>query len=667
MLKANTRVKLGSFLMGQRRPLFFALLGIVISSIVAVSLNREFQQRNQSNIETQLQAVLGTADQAISNWAIRQKSITGVWAHDPLILSEATRLLRLHEQGKNIDNDVDQGPLRQYFRQALDVGLIEGYFIVSPSNINLASSRDANLAVQNPYIDDTIFSNPAERNEMFVTAPTASLLPLPGPDGNDVPGRATMFVGTFLEVEGGIGLKFMVRLNPLSGFSGILEQGRLGTTGEVYAFDRSGRPVTDSRFEDQLRVIGLISSDQAPILNIEIRDPGRRLMASDPPGSIKDRPLTHMAAHAVRTGPGHDLAGYRDYRGIPVVGAWTWNDALDIGIAVEVDVAEAYRTSYMVQRILLTAVLVQSALILAFAAVYIRRRYEQILETEHLEKTVADRTAQLNIQRRRAEQSAKEAEHASKAKSSFLANMSHEIRTPLNGVIGMASLLADSDLPQKSRQRAEVIIRSANHLLEILNDILDISKVEAGRLELEEIPFNLSAEVLTIERLWRSELARKQVDFVLSETEGLIVNLVGDSTRLRQILNNLVSNATKFTSEGSVSLLLRQSPAGEGRVATEFEVRDTGLGMDEEVLAGLFDEFSQADVSTTRKFGGTGLGMAITRKLVDQMGGTIEVESKVGEGTNFRVTLVHSIDRSTIDESDADNVSGHKERPPAGR
>jgi PAS domain S-box-containing protein len=227
-----------------------------------------------------------------------------------------------------------------------------------------------------------------------------------------------------------------------------------------------------------------------------------------------------------------------------------------------------------------------------------------------------------------------EAEAANKAKSAFLATMSHEIRTPLNGVLGMAQAMAQSDLDPVQRERLAIIRQSGETLLAILNDVLDLSKIEAGKLELEEAEFDM-AELARGAHAAFTELAnRKGVSFNLAIADEAKGVYRGDSTRLRQIIYNLVSNALKFTSEGEVSVSVTRSSE-----TLKIAVRDTGIGVAPERLAKLFDKFEQADASTTRRYGGTGLGLSICRELAELMGGRVSAVSKPGKGSTFTLAL----------------------------
>jgi len=238
---------------------------------------------------------------------------------------------------------------------------------------------------------------------------------------------------------------------------------------------------------------------------------------------------------------------------------------------------------------------------------------------------------------------------SSAAQEKYLAMMSHELRTPMNAVLGMAKYLLATELNTEQSESIKTIIDAGDVMMSLLNDLLDKSKIDANKLSLENVNVDLRHTLRKMERLWRPSIEKEGLSFSVRVSDDVPAVIKGDSVRIRQILSNLLSNSAKFTESGSVTLEVDAIAAGNGRRKIEFAVRDTGIGMSAEVLSRLFNDYQQADNSTSREFGGTGLGLSISRKLAHLMGGDIEVQSKPGIGSVFRFF------------AEFDEVSGQKE------
>jgi signal transduction histidine kinase/ligand-binding sensor domain-containing protein/ActR/RegA family two-component response regulator len=412
----------------------------------------------------------------------------------------------------------------------------------------------------------------------------------------------------------------------------------------ITSAERGGKVLTPAAFDPRDAAKALSIGPEANSFRFEFA----ALDYSGPSFNRYAYQLVGYDKHWIETDATHRIAAYTNlwpghYR-LRLRGANREGDWSKTTLEIPIDVAPHW---YQTPWFYLAAILISGlsvALFVGWRTAGLRR------QSRDLEREVAERTAELREQ-------TELALAASRAKSAFLAMMSHELRTPMNGVLGMAKALKMTALSPEQDRQLDMIVRSGDSLMTILNDILDISKIEAGKLDLEVITFDLIELGQSAHDLWADAAANKGVKLVYDVDPATPRWVRGDSTRVRQIVLNLISNALKFTQAGEVRLAI--APVAEG---VQISVRDTGVGISPAQQAKLFQSFSQADVSTARRFGGTGLGLSICKQLAELMGGGIRCESAEGQGSTFIVVLAlpetEAPRVSTNDDTTADGEAG---------
>ena len=362
--------------------LIFAAFVAMFLVLAAWVLQTKIASNARVEIGRTLTTVRDTTHLAVKTWFKDQKAAAEVWAGDSKLRESALRLLAQSSHPSSLRESPAQQALRDWFQRLQKATYYRGYFVVGPNNINLASSRDQNIGEKNLLVRQAGFLEGIWAGRPAMSLPIRSDVPLTDSHGQLASGLPSMFVAApIMNNAGEVIAIFMFRLDPEEGFTNILKQGRIGNTGETYAFDAEGRLISQSRYDDQLHKIGLLPVGERGILNIQLRDPGKDLLKGqkiDMP--LSQKPLTHMAKLATQGQEGIDLVGHRDYRGVPVVGTWVWDTELGLGIATELDEQEAFETLRATQLAIVTLTVFTLFLLTGVTAIYIL--YRQRSQTE---------------------------------------------------------------------------------------------------------------------------------------------------------------------------------------------------------------------------------------------------------------------------------------------
>jgi signal transduction histidine kinase/CheY-like chemotaxis protein len=573
----------------------------------------------KSNILSHLSSRLPNSIKMIKIWERKTKMDISLIASDK-VLKKNIRFLakRVNEDQGNtpkIINSEELKAIRQHLIPLCKNHSFTGFTIHNNDGLEIGSHSDETIGTE------SLISTP-EGKRLFqltgygntiVTLPFRIKTPLIDREGTVRQNSPAILVGSpIYNSAKEITAILIFYLRPEAVFTEIFGISQFGKSGENYAFDSSSRMLTRTRFEESLKKNGLLEASSTSILNLKIKDPGGNLLKGFKPSLDRDKqPLTRMAKSALKQESGFDIEGYRDYRGVKVVGVWSWLSEFRFGVASEIDFDEAYELLFRVKNSFYG---IFGLLILAAMGII----------------GLAWKQSQINLALMEATDMAEKANHA---KSLFLANMSHEIRTPLNAILGFSQiLLRNKELDSTTRSSIGTIDTSGKNLLSMLNEVLDISKIEAGKMEIIPNNFNLNELLNNISQMFSLRTQQKNLKWNFSIPDNEIY-IFADETKLRNILINLIGNAVKFTQSGSITLKVQLLENNNFL----FEVIDTGHGIPDEAIKSIFEPFSQEDKGA--KMGGTGLGLAISKKQLALMDSELKLESKVEVGSRFYFQL----------------------------
>ncbi len=736
-------------------------LGLILVLCLAALIFHWMDTEVRKNIGSQLETVNRSVNYTLHLWKEDIFEDTIHLAKDTEEFQHITQeLLTLPRNKKELAASPAQSAVRGIIARHGYIQKCQNYSVIAQDLNNIASMREQDLgrksfiALHAPKLLARAFAG----NTVFIP-------PIHGDKDHNNDQR--MFIATpITDQTGGVLAVLALEIDPNRLFTELTRVGKIGKTGETYAIALDGCMLGESRLFFELLPILQRVTGNTETKRIQIKNPGGNLLQGyipkESPGSW---PFSKMARAIQKHHDGLDVDGYRDYRGVRVLGVWTWLDEFQVGIATEIDEAEVLGAHNEMRLVLLGFLLGMALLAIILAGMLVkvsaksqkqlqtqveqrtaelnatnkelqtsRKKYQQLVDDigdnfviyshdlegklfyvsngitslfgvskeevvgksygelfawtqesldasrREIERLLAGETELIHLEmeythpdgkqrilsinahgvydkngtptsidgiaeditaRKEAERTIIE---ANEAKSNFLANMSHEIRTPMNAIIGMSYLALQTALTPKQFEYLSKIDISANALLSIINDILDFSKIEAGKLELESTSFLLEDVLDNIASLFSIKTREKGLEFLFHVAPDIPTALIGDPLRLSQILTNLAGNAIKFTNVGELVISVDAIEQNAGKVTLRFSVMDTGIGISKQEQNELFSAFSQADTSITRKHGGTGLGLTISKSLCKMLGGKIWVDSVPGEGSTFYFTAVFTID-----------------------
>lgn len=580
------------------RTVLLVVLFLVPVGIAGWWTLQRIEALHRRDLRESLRAVVAITHEGLELWAEDKKAAAKSWGAAPAVRSAAARLLSGQRTPEALRADPAAASLQQVLTPVAGYHDFSGYLLVAPDGTQVAADIPA-LVGQRTLIElDPGVIEAALRGETDISPPKQQ------ETGQT---RRFMVVAAPVRGEGGEVIGALVfRLDPAQHFTRVAHLGRFGRTGETYAFDRSGRMITESRFEEQLHAVGLLGPGESSILSIELRDPGVDLTEGGTPDrSRSQQPLTRMAASALAGLSGSDVEGYRDYRGVTVVGAWLWDEDLGIGLATELDKQEAFQSIHRTQLLGLwfIGVTVAGALILAW-----------ILD-----------------------QRARALHDALNARDDFLTVAAHELKTPLTVLQLLSQRMIDAAthpdraLPAaKLQEMSSVFNRQVHRLNKLLEALVDVAQFREAPLQLHLAPVELGAVVNAGLRELKAEIAAQGSPIQVS-TRGELTG-TWDRARLEQVIVHLLSNALKFGEGRPIEISVEG-----GKDTARLSVRDQGIGIDPRAQQVIFRRFGRA--VSARHFGGLGLGLFRVRQIVEAHGGTLQVESAPGAGAKFTVEL----------------------------
>ncbi|MGK0240947.1 MAG: signal transduction histidine kinase [Candidatus Pelagisphaera sp.] len=609
------------------RIIIISLLIAIVLCVAARITELNIEKHLRDELGESLSAVLDTTRQAIESWALEEQRDAMIWGNRGRIKEEAGNLLDLPRDRQALLDSPSQAELRTRFELIMEALGYQGYFFIAPDNISVASSRDENVGTRNLLAGQGDFLNRIWAGKTALSMPLASDVQLVDERGVLVDEAPTMFAGApVFDENRKVIAAFAFRVDPSLSFTSILQQGRIGDSGETYAFNSEGLMISLSRYDDQLRDIGLLEESQQGIMNVRLLDPGLNLLNGERSNTpIVEQPLTYSVNQALEGRAGVNVDGYRNYRGVPVVGAWVWDSSLDIGITTEVDIDEAYESLFYIRRTVIVLTAVSILLLAALTVVF-------IIDRKRIAKSEKERAV---LQ--------KQLFHSQKmeAVNLLVGGVAHNFNNMLASVVGYTEL---ATMEAASLNNDELI----SHLDEVMigsnRAIALIKKMSAfiGKKSLGLSPKLLHEFLIESIDMLNSVTPpgidiRKQIE----ETEAVVMI---DTVELYIALINLCINASDaLNGQGRIDIRLYREIVENKECHSCFEkisgeyavlaIADRGHGIEESNLSRVFDPFyTTKDLSE-----GAGMGLPMAHGIMHEHNGHVQIQSELNHGTTVRL------------------------------
>jgi signal transduction histidine kinase len=587
-----------------RRTLLLIVLVVAVTSFTAIYIPMRITYRVDERIKGYLQSALYTTHHALQIWADRSEDEALVLAGRPGLAAAVQVQLDSYRKSGRLENPALKN-IQSLMANATQIYQWLGFAVIAPNGAQIAAETSdllgkTTIVERNPSLWHTV-----EGGKVYFGLPFESDLPSSGKEFR----QPVMIIGAPIRNSANqIIAALTLWVDPAADFAETVQLGRLQNTGETYAFDSQGRLLTQSRFAEDIER-GVAAVDGSP-LSTEIRDPGGDTTAGFKPSLPRSlQPLTRMAQSAIHEGSGVDIDGYRDYRGVQVVGAWLWDTRLNMGLATEMNTEEAFYTSHAVKRLTVFMLLVVLGGAAALVFMMTRRARLQAVALNY--------------------------EQAVHAREDLMAMVSHDLKNPINSLALRTSILMNKleeipARPQFLREQLESMRAAVTRMDKLVGDLTDLTRIESGRLRIEKQETTIELIVRPVLETLSPLISQKELQFEVQIPEDL-PPVVADAARIGQVLSNLLGNAIKFTPEnGDLSLEVRLLPK-----EIQFAVSDSGPGISSTALPHVFEQYWQVNRSKS----GMGLGLFIAKSLVEAHDGRIWIESPLRQGTIIRFTL----------------------------